>query len=161
MRFLRLTWGYINLYCLQSNFWTTEMRDFLTNKRENLTWHLRHSVELVGSIKIDFEGIFFFKFFFNFMAIPTESGSSRARNWNWATATAYTRSFNPLHQAGNGTHTSAVTQATIVGFFPNCAMAGTLKDRFLNYEVIVFILARYLITTLMWKIKFSYIIWHS
>ena len=34
-------------------------------------------------------------------------------------------SFNPLHEAGNQTCTSAVTQATAVGFLNHCTTAGT------------------------------------
>ena len=33
--------------------------------------------------------------------------------------------FKPLHQAGDGAHASAATQATAVGFLTHCATAGT------------------------------------
>ena len=36
-----------------------------------------------------------------------------------------TRSFNPLHQARDRTHASAVTQATAVRFLTQCATVGT------------------------------------
>ena len=34
-------------------------------------------------------------------------------------------SFNPLHWAGDQTHTLAATQATAVGFLIHCATVGT------------------------------------
>ena len=64
------------------------------------------------------------------MAAPTTCGSflgaeSKLQLWLMPQLQQNTGSFNPRHQAGDRTCTSAATGATAVGFFTHCATVGT------------------------------------
>ena len=64
------------------------------------------------------------------MVAPTAYGSSWARDWFQARAVTYTAAaatldpFNLLCQAGDWTHTSAITSSAVVRFLTPCTMAG-------------------------------------
>ena len=66
--------------------------------------------------------------------LPEAYGSSWARDWIWAVAATYTAAAaipdppNPLHQAGDQTHTSTVTWAAAVGVLTHCTIAGSLEE---------------------------------
>ena len=113
-------------------------------KRESLQeivclWPQSQGVYLKGEINFKrfivwgfhFILICIYSFIFHFMATPLACGRSWARDWIRATAVTYcwscgsTRSFNPLHQAGDWTRTSAAILITAVKFFIHCATAGT------------------------------------
>ena len=58
------------------------------------------------------------------MAAPMAHGSSQVRDW--IHRSCYNAgSFNPLHQAGDRTHTSTAIWAAAVGFLTHCATVGT------------------------------------
>lgn len=70
----------------------------------------------------------FYLFIFNFMATSTAYGSSPARDWICSDpchTCSNAWSFDPLHQAGDGTCTSAETWAAAVRFLTYWATVET------------------------------------
>ena len=75
------------------------------------------------------EVTFLFTLFY-FMATPTTmevlgQGLNLSHSCYLHCSYSNARSFNPLCQARNGTHTSATTQATAVGFLTHCTTPRT------------------------------------
>ena len=82
---------------------------------------------------------FFFLSFFFFFFVALTCGIWRfpgqrlnlSSSWELCCSSSNARSFNPLHQARDQTHASAVTQTTAVRFLTQCAIVGTPMKVFL------------------------------